>query len=288
MKRTLKRMVLGALVLVAAPLFAADVNDPCNAYLQLGALYEVRALMMRPYASTYDVEQFINARVEQLRDPLPNGGYRWVRWIRPEGDPPIDKHGHTVIAVQGSGNDSVEASGQHAFAVRVAVPSKKSLFSRNNAVYVGTVHISFTVNGRMRTKDETINQWMNPDTSRTIDLGAIADSVDAGLNASTASDHVKESLVEIQFVQAVAQDDPANPAYDTIRSLERVRRNSDAYAVDSEIAKRERELFPNAEPLPLLSIMADLHHAEELIHSKKDEDHEKGFKLLRETLRRVR
>ena len=99
---------------------------------------------------------------------------------------------------------------------------------------------------------------------------------------------MKESLVEIQFVQAVAQDDPANPAYDTIRSLERIRRNTDAYTVDNEIAKREREIFPNAEPLPLLSIVADLRHAEELMRSKKDEDYDKGMKLLRETMRKMR
>jgi len=284
----MKRMMGVVLLFAASPLLAAEVNDPCSAYMQIGTLYEVRSLMMKPYASSYDVDNFIAGRVEELRDPLPDGGYRWVRWVRPDRDAPFDKHGHTVIAIQGSGTDSVEASGQHAFAVRIAVPSKKSLFSRNNAVYVGTVHVSYTVDGRTLTKDEKIDQWMNPDTSRTIDLDAIADHAAAGLDASTNAKNVKEALVEIHFMQAVAQDDPANPAYDTIRSLERIRRNSEPYMVDDEIAKRERELFPNAEPLPLLSIVADLHRAEELMRSKKDEDHEQGFKLLRETLKKLR
>ena len=283
----MKRTIGIALLLAAAPLLAAN-DDPCSAYMQIGTLYEVRALMMKPYTSSYDVENYIQERVEQLREPLPDCGYRWVRWVRPEGDAPIDKHGHSVMAVHGSGSDSVEASGQHAFAVRIAVPAKKSLFSRNNAVYVGNVHVSYTVSGRTRTKDEKIDQWMNPDTSRTIDLEAITDSAEASLDASTSAANVKESLVEIHFVQAVAQDDPANPAYDTIRSLERIRRSGDAYAVDHEIAKREREIFPGAEPIPLLSIMADLHQAEKLIHSDRDEDREKGEKLLRETLRKVR
>ncbi len=285
----MKRTIGITLLLAATPLFAVDMTDQCSAYLQLGTLYEVRALMMKPYASSNDVENFIQERVEQLRDPLPGGGYRWVRWVRPDGDAQIDKHGHTVMAVQGSGSDSVEATSKHTFAVRIAVPAKKSLFSRNNAVYIGSVHVSFTVNGRTRAKDEKIDQWMNPDTSHLIDLGAIADNAEAGLDASTSAANVKESLVEIQFFQAAAQDDPANPAYDTIRSLERIRRGSaGAYSVDAEIGKRERELFPSAEPIPLLTIMADLHRAEELIHSKKDEDHEKGAKLLRETLRKVR
>ena len=129
---------------------------------------------------------------------------------------------------------------------------------------------------------------MNPDTSRTIDLGAITDRAEATLDASTNANTVKESLVEIHFVQAVAQDDPANPAYDTIRSLERIRRNTDAYTVDSEIAKREREIFPNAEPLPLLSIIDTLRHADELMRSDKEGNYEKGEKLMRETLRKLR
>src|SRR5258708_21628567 len=244
----MNRIIGIALLFAAAPLLAGEGNDPCGAYMQLGALYEVRALMMKPYASSYDVENFIKGRVEQLRDPLPDGGYRWVQWVRPENDAPVDKHGHTVIAIQGAGSDSVEASGQHAFTVRIAVPEKKSLFSGNNAVYVGHVHVSYIANGRSRMKDETINQWMNPDTSRTIDLGVIADRADVTLDASTSSRNVRQSLVEIHFIQAVAQDDPANPASDTIRSLERVRRNLDAYTVDSEIANREPDQFPNPYP----------------------------------------
>ena len=284
----MKRIVGMALLFVVSPLFAAEVNDPCGAYMQLGAVYEVRELMMKPHTSSYEVDDFIQKRVEQLRDPLPDGGYRWVRWVRPEGDAPIDKHGHTVMAVQGTGRDSVEASGQHAFAVRIAVPAKKSLFSRNNAVYVGKIRISYTVSDRTRTKDETIDQWMNPDTSRTIDLGAITDRAEATLDASTNTNTVKESLVEIHFVQAVAQDDPANPAYDTIRSLERIRRNTDAYTVDSEIAKREHELFPGSESLPLLSIIDSLRRADELMRSDKEGNYEKGEKLMRETLRKLR
>src|SRR5258708_33213197 len=195
----MNRIIGIALLFAAAPLLAGEGNDPCGAYMQLGTLYEVRALMMKPYASSYDVENFIQGRVEQLRDPLPDGGYRWVRWVRPDGDAPIDKHGHTAIAVQGSSSDSVEASGQHAFAVRIAVPEKKSLFSRNNAVYVGRAHVSYTANGRSRGKDEMISQWMNPDTSRTIDLGIIADRAEVSLDASTSSKNVKEPLIEINF-----------------------------------------------------------------------------------------
>jgi hypothetical protein len=129
---------------------------------------------------------------------------------------------------------------------------------------------------------------MNPDTSKTIDLGTIADRVDVALDASTAPKNVREAVVEIHLVQALAQDDPANPAYDTIRLLGRIRGASDSYTVDNEIARLERSLYPDAEPLPILAIVGDLRRAEQLMRSSKTEEKEKGEKLLKETMRRLR
>lgn len=266
------------------PLAAANVD--CRQYQQLATLYEIRAVMLKPAASSYDVGKVIDRRVDELREPLPEGGWRWVRWVRPEGDGPTDKHGHTVNAVKGSGSDSFEASGEHAFAVRVVVPKKKSLFGANKPVYVGAVRISYSANGRTRTKDEAINSWMNPDTSRTIDLGTIADRVDVALDSAANEKDAKNALVEIHFRNAVSRDDPDNPAYDTIVSLQRLR-DASAYEIDSEIARVERSVFTDADPIPLVTIVRDLRRADDLIRSKKTEDQDKGQKLLQETLRRL-
>jgi len=267
-------------LLLAAILFAATADD-CRDFMRLGALYEVRTLMMKPYTSSYEVSEFIDKQLDRMREG-------WIRWVRPEDDAPIDKHIHTTAAINGSGVDSFEASGSHAFQVKIVVPAKRSLFNKNNPVYVGRVGISYELGNRTRTKTETIDAWMNPDTSRTIDLEGIADHADVTLEASTKSNNVKESIVEIHFVQAVPRDDPANPAYDAIRSLARVRRTTDADTIDDEIARAERELFPSSDPLPIASIIADLRHANELMRSKKDKDVEEGERLLKETMRRLR
>lgn len=282
MKRTL---ILALLLVAAVPLLA--VESDCSAYQQLATLYAVRSVMLKPYSSSYDVNQIIDRQLDQLRGPQPDGSYRWVRWVRPSGDAPYDKHGHTVAAVNGSNTDSFEASGQHTFAVAVVVPQKKSLFSGNNPVYVGTVHVSYTVDGRTRTKDEPINAWMNPDTSRTIDLGTIADHAEAALDASTNASNAKNALVEIHFRNAVAQDNPDNPGYDAIVSLQRIRNDTDAFAIDSEIARLESALFPDSSPIPLASVVKDLRRADELMRSKKAEDQEKGQKMQQEALRRL-
>lgn len=268
-------------LLAATSLFGIETDD-CSASNQLATLYQLQALILRSGSSSYDVDKFIDTRIDELRVPTSGGGFRWVRWMRPTGNPPYDKHGHNVVAVQGSGSDHFEASGDHAFSVRVVVPSKRSLFNGNNPVYVGTVQVRSVINGRERTKDEPINEWMNPDTSRTIDLGAIADHVDVSLDASTSERKVRQALVEIHILKAVAEDDPANPNYDTIVMLRRLRDSYDPTAIDDAIAR----LDPNA--LPLARIVRDLRLADELLRSKKQEDQDKGDRLLRETLRRLR
>jgi len=254
--------------LLATPLVA----DDCSL---LRELYAVRATALK---SSYDVNSHIDHRLEVLREG-------WVRWVRPAGEGPFDKKLHRTKAPR-SAPDSFEASGEHAYAVRVAVPAKRTVFYGNNPVYVGTVEIRYDADGKTKSITQKIDAVMQPDTSRTIDLPVIADRVDVRLTSGT--DKPGESLVEIHFKQAVAEDDPANPDYTAVRALQRIRSSSDARTIDDEIAEMERKVYPDSDPLPLTEIIADLRRADDLIRSKKDDDQERGNKLLRETLRRLR
>lgn len=283
----MKRIVL-VLLFLAAPLFAQTRPD-CAALQSLGALYEVRAVMLQPHTSIYDVQRAIDQRIDQLREPLGNGRYRWLRYVRPSGNAPEEKKGHLTVAVQGSAEDAdhFEAADDNVFAVRIVVPEKRSIFNRNNAVWVSTVTLTFDDRGRTMTRTEKINAWMNPDTSRTFDLGTVSEHAVVGLDCATHEHDRRESLVEIHFVHAVAEDDPDNPAYPAIRALRDVRNYPEPAAVDRTIAELEARLFPSVEPVPLLEIVTDLRKADELMNSKKPEEQEKGTKLLHETLRRL-
>lgn len=236
---------------------------------QVATLYELRSVMLK--ASTYDVQRFTDTRLEELREG-------WIRWVRPTGSGPVKQKEHLL---HGETPDRVESSGDHIYAVRVAVPRKRSLIRENNPVYVGTVEITYEIDGRTRTKEEPVNAWMNPDTSRTIDLSGIADRAHVTVDAYTAKRHAKQALVEIHLQQAVPTDDPANPAYPTIRMLQRLR--EDPETIDDEIAAVE-----GYGSLPLAEIVRDLRRADELMRSEKPEDQEKGGKLLKDTLRRLR
>jgi len=286
MRRTLLTLLACA---VAIPVFAIDRSD-CEALTHLGTLYQLRSLMMRTYTSSSDVESFIDQRIDELREPIPDGGYRWVRYMRPDGGGPTDKHVHSVRAVHEAGDpDLFEATGHHVYAVRVVVPSKRSLFKGNNPVYVGDVRIAYNDgNALPKTDVKHINRWMSPDTSQTFDLGGIFDNVVVTAAVSANERDTKEAVAEIHFKEAVAQDDPSNPAYPTIKALTRIRSTPDAETVDGEIAALESSLFPTSQSVPLLTIMRDLRRADELMRSQKTEDQEKGGKLLKETLQRLR
>lgn len=283
MKRT---VLLSAVLLIASPVLASECND----FMELGALYELRSLMLRGSVSSSDMHSIVDRRVEQLREPLPDGGYRWVRWVRPSGDGPTDKHVHSVSAVQGAGDaDSFEAAGEHVYAVRIVVPSKRSLFKGNNRVYVGDVLLTYEDrSGKSRSETRHINRWMNPDTSETFDLAGIFNHVRASTQVSVEPRNVREAVAEIHFQDAVLQDDPDNPAYPAIQALNRIRDTTDPVTVDDEIARVERSLFSSSEPIPLLTIVHDLRRADELMRSAKADDQEKGNKLLKEALRRLR
>lgn len=265
------RKLIALLALTATPAFAIETGDCAR----LGALYEIRSMMMKRYTSSYDVQKMIDRRLADMRR-----GY--VIWTRPEGETPVDKHVHKLSGKRGS--DRFESDSDHVFAVRVVVPSKRSLFNGNNPVSVGTATITYTAGGRTKTRTEKIDATLNPDTSRTFDLGVIADHVEVALDVDAKS----EAVVETHFKQAVAEDDPSNPQYGTIQSLKRLGNYPDAGTVDDEIATVEHSLFPGADPLPLLSIVQDLRHADELMRSKKQDDQDKGDKLLKEALRRLR
>lgn len=278
------------LLLVAAPLHAiTPLDEECAAYRHLGALYELRSLLLTRGVESYQIDRFFDERIEALREPLGEGEFRWVRWVIPSGDGPVEKDGHAVTAVHDRGDpDRFEDSSSHVFAVRIVVPRKRSLLNANNPVYVGDVVVRATTDGRTRTIEKPVNAWMNPDTSRTIDLGGIADHVDVTYEAATSARHSKEAHVEVHFRQAVAEDDPANPSFGTIQALNRIRSRVTPVTVDSEIAALERTLFPAADSLPLLTIINDFRLADELMRSKKEEEQVKGEKLLRETIRRLR
>lgn len=271
-----------ALASLASPLAA----DDCAELEALRALYEVRQIMLHPYFGSWDVSSRIDAHLNQLREPLPDGGYRWVRWVRPAGEGPVVKKEHLARSNRRAGEqEEFEASAEKAFAVRIVVPRKRSLVRGNNEVWVGGVEIRTWVDGEMQTESKRVDQWLKPDTQRTFDLGGIVDRAEAAVETGTNPSTLGEALVEVHFRQAVAQDDPANPNREGIEALKRLAASPDPVTLDLEIARLEGRLFPGIAVTPFTTIVARLREAETLLASEKEEEREKGKKALGEVMK---
>jgi len=283
----MKRLALALVFCLAALGLHAD--ETCLEDVQtLGILYQLRDMVLSPSSSSWSVSNRIDETVDQLREPLPEGGYRWVHLVRPDAGGPFDKNGHLVQAVHEAGDlDSFESSGDGVYAVRVVVPRKRSLFTANRKVWVGTVSIRIRHDGEETTRTETIGTWMSPDTSKTFDLGVIADRVDVDANVATQAATRGQALVEVHLMKAVPRDDPAGPHYATIQTLERLRGDIDPVNLDLEIGRLEQRLYPESQPIPVTLLVTRLRRYDHLMRSDKPEDQAKAKRLWEEIMRSI-
>ncbi len=270
------------------PSISVSASEHCAGVEALDALYGVRELVIRG-ASSYIVSSEIDEHVEALREPLPGGGYRWVRLVRPSEDyGPYERERHFVRSASESSPDMFEAETTNAWAVVIAVPRKRSIFRKNAESWIGDVTITCATEGRTETHRESIRRWMQPDTTHTIDIDGIADQCRVRVETVTRPDHLDErALVEIHIREAVDEDDPANPGYDTIRMLQRVRRDATPATLDREIAKLEHSLFPNLYSYPFTTLLFETREARRLLGSDDEEDRAKGHEMLESVVERM-
>jgi len=272
------------LIVLSAPVRA---SEECPDVEALNALYGVRELVIRE-APSYTISSEIDDQIEQLRGPLPEGGYRWVRLVRPaDENGPFDKTGHFVRSDSVDSPDVFEAAAANAWAVSIVVPRKKSLFRANSESWVGDATITCTVEGRSETRRESIQRWMKPDTRHTVDLGGvIADSCRVRVETATRTAYLDEkALVEIHIQEAVEEDDAANPNAEAIRILKKVRHSTSPETLDYEIAKLERRLFPNLYSYPFATLLAETREAQKLLTSEKEDEQKKGMEKLEEVVK---
>jgi len=284
----MKRLAVVLAVVLSTIGLRAD--DACIEDVRtLGMLYQIREMVLSPSDSNWEISQRIDQLVDLMREPLPDGGYRWVHMIRPDAGGPVEKDGHMVQAIHATGDlDSFESTQPAVYAVRIVVPRKKSLFRANEKVWVERVVLRIRADGGESERIEKIGKWMSPDTSRTIDLGVIADRVDARAEVATAPATKGQALVELHFLEAVPRDDPDGPHYDAIMTLGRIRNDLSPENVDLEVGRLEKRLYPASDPFAVTLLLTRLREYDRLMKSDKPEDQEKAKKKFSEIERSLR
>lgn len=280
------RFLFAVLTILLARSAVAQPSLSCDADLAtLRTLYDVRRLLVGdPKPSPYEIDRAIETHIDRMREPLPSGGHRWVRLVRPPGDAPVIKK-EMLLAATGNDLDEFTSEAADVFAVRVAVPRKRSIRRANRQAWIERVTVRYEADGAEKTIERPFRQWLQPDNWKTIDLPVIAERVEVTVEARAKPDGARATLVETHFRQAVPQDDPLSPYAATVALLKRLKGNITPANIDAEIARTERRLFPEVAPLPIASIARRIREADILLRSDKEEERKRGSALLQEAVR---
>lgn len=269
-------LLFGCLLVPVA--HAADCESDLAA---LEVFHDLRETMVRGSSSSYDLARRVEEHLIALRQPMGDGTFRWVRYVRPGGTAPVVRRERLVNASRDDGDlERFEAAADRPYAVRIVVPRKRSLLRGNQEAFVGEVIVRYWVDGQQERLARSVNQWLRPDTTRTFDLGVIADRAEAVVEVGTRRTTREQSLVEIHFQQAVAQDDPASPHAATIQRLKRFSSDPTPVRLDEEIERIEQEVFGRASRLRTAELITTLRRAGALLESEKEEERVEGQKLL--------
>lgn len=173
-------------------------------------------------ADLREVRQVLLAMVDQeiewLREPRPDGTYRWASLQREEGDrKSVEKALEKVFTEEMLHEVTVSAS--NAYRLLVSVPQKRSVFSSNNRTWVRNVVLDWTdFEGKSHRTDLPVNVWVAPGDAHGVALPEIGKNVHATVHLGIESGG-KRAVAEVALLQATLSDDPTNPFYPAVRRL---------------------------------------------------------------------
>lgn len=164
----------------------------------------------------------IDANVEALREPREDGTYRRASLQREEASRVKDEK--TIERVQTEKElREVTLSAPNAYRVEVRVPTKQSLVSANNRVYVRNILVDSTgFDGKTVHHEIPVNAWVNPGDSNGVALPEIGKSVKVMTELGVESGN-KRAVAEVALVQAKLVDDPTSPYFPAVKRLLQVR-----------------------------------------------------------------
>ncbi len=174
----------------------------------------------------------IDSDVEMLREKRPDDSYRWASFQREEGGRVKDER--SIERVQSEKElREITISAPHAYRVEVRLPTKRSLVSANNRVYVRNVIVdSLGFDDKMVHHEIPVNVWVNPGDTTGVALPEIGKNVRATVELGVESGE-KRAVAEASLLQAKLVDDPASPYFPAVRRLLQIRE----VAAANEISK---------------------------------------------------
>jgi hypothetical protein len=216
MRKTL--ILLASMMAVSA--FADEKIDLVDSDLR--ALSRIAALADNLNNTRQVMLAIVDNDIENLREKRDDGTYRWASLQREEASRVKDQKSIERVQTEKELRE-VTLSAPNAYRVEVSVPTKQSLLSKNNRVYIRNVLVDSTgFDGKMRHQEIPVNAWVNPGDANGVALPEIGKNVKVTVELGVESGD-KKAVADVALLQAKLTDDPASPYFPAVQRLLRIR-----------------------------------------------------------------
>ena len=174
-------------------------------------------------ASTNDLpkdllKRIVNEDIDLLRGKRADGTYQYAAYDRMEASRKSDS-----FSVDPERKESVlELRDVFPYRLIVTVPSRRMMVAKNHHIYIDRVEIEMLPQTSSEKKFQTvkIDAWLEPGTSKTIDLGDIGKQATARVYAHAEAGGYAN--VTLTFIEARIFDEPSSPYADAVESAKAI------------------------------------------------------------------
>ena len=239
--------------------------------------------------------------IEMLRGVRADGTYEYAFYDRYEAE--RHSESFSIEPRKDDGTETVSVTGAFIYKLVIEVPGRRLLVARNRKVWVERVEVDFIAQGQTARATHVVDvkAWLEPGTSRTVELPEIARQMTARVIARADTDAGYGNLV-IATVQARIIDDAKSPfagAVSSAKSLVRAIDGGDKAAMRNHAAAM-RSALPSgpvagssvtvvaADPgIERRELQSELEAIEDLL-TGTDAEKREGLERLHQLVRRVR
>jgi hypothetical protein len=248
--------------------------------------------------------RIVEEDIEILRGKRSDGTYQYASYEKMDSGRVSDS-----FSVQPEKTDTVlELKGNFVYRLVMSAPSRRMVVTRNKRVYVERVEIEYIPEKETAKKTQTtkIDAWIEPGTSRTIELEGVVRQATAKVHAR--GDAEGYGNLVLTFVQGRVFDDPTSPYADAVASEKAILkaiRNNDIPSIRAMAQRVENSLQINAAaavaavpvrpattvevtaPKPDPELLGELQTIEDLL-TGSDAERRQGLDRLHQLVRRLR
>jgi hypothetical protein len=164
------------------------------------------------------LKRIVTEDIDLLRGKRADGTYQYAAYDRMEAARKSDS-----FSVDPERKESVlELRDSFAYRLIISVPSRRMVLAKNHHIYINRVEIESLPQTSSEKKFQTVkfDSWLEPGTSKTVDLGDIGKQATARVYA-----HAEEggyANVTLTFIEARIFDEPSSPYADAVDSAKAI------------------------------------------------------------------